>query len=473
MDPKTGHDGVTLDLDDGEILRLLEAWLPSRRWYPAKGVDVVLSCTARIPMPSDAQGGRQPFIAIVRARREGAGGVDVTLQVPLVLEQEGADPAARPAGPVVDPSALVGTTSAGRLYDGAQHPAFWSAWLDAATWAEEDRPARQPYDFTGAHILSVEQSNSSVLLPRVAGGTMLKILRTLAPGDNPDVVVPLALTRAGWHGVPTPYAWHELTIDDPEGSWRAHAGVLAELVPDATDGFELACSLAADGRPFNGPARELGTQVAQMHSALRRAFVDEVRDVDPAWLLDALRRRVRSASSASAAVRERATEIEAFLAHMSSVTDDAVRQGRPLPPVQRIHGDLHLGQALYSPQTGWRILDFEGEPLRPLRERTRPDLGERDVTGMLRSFDYAAAVGHAGSTEWARAARRAFLEGYNGYLTVPGALGFGQRPSLADRVLILDSFELDKALYEVVYEERNRPDWTHIPLAAIDRILGR
>ncbi|MEP7764039.1 aminoglycoside phosphotransferase [Sanguibacter sp. 25GB23B1] len=471
--PETKHDGVTIDLDEGELLSLLERWLPSRRWFPAKGVDVTLSSTARIPLSSEDGGRRQSFVELVRARREGAGGVDVTLQVPLVLERDLPGAAALSAGAVDEASALVGRTSDGRLYDGAQHPAFWAAWLDAASWVDGDRPARAPYDFTGAHILSVEQSNSSVLLPRIAGGTMLKVLRTLAPGDNPDVVVPLALTREGWHGVPTPYAWHEIAVDDADGAWRAHAGVLAEFVPDAKDGFELACAHAADGRPFNSPARELGTQVAQMHSALRRAFAAEVHDADPAWLLDALRRRVRSAASASAAVRERAADIEAFLTHMSTVTDEAVQQGRPLPPLQRIHGDLHLGQALYSPQTGWRILDFEGEPLRPLSERTRPDLGERDVTGMLRSFDYAAAVGGATSTEWARAARRAFLEGYNGYLSVPGALGFGQPPSLADRRLILDSFELDKALYEVVYEERNRPDWIGIPLAAIDRILGR
>ena len=471
--PDTTHDRVTIDLGEGELLDLLEAWLPSRRWFPAKGVDVVLSSTARVLLSTEDGGRRVTFVELVRARREGSGGVDVTLQVPLVLELDGDGSTTRAAGPFDEAAALVGRTSAGRLYDGAQHPAFWAAWLDAATWADADRPAHRPYDFTGAHILKVEQSNSSVLFPGIAGGTMLKVLRTLAPGDNPDVVVPLALTREGWHGVPTPYAWHEITVDDAQGPWRAHAGVLAEFVPAAKDGFELACAHASDGRPFTSPARELGTQVAQMHSALRRAFAADVHDADPEWLLDALRRRVRSAASVSSAVRERAADIETFLAHLRTVTDEAVRQGRPLPPVQRIHGDLHLGQALYSPQTGWRILDFEGEPLRPLGERTRPDLGERDVTGMLRSFDYAAAVGGASSSEWARAARRAFLEGYNGYLSVPGALGFGQPPSLADRRLILDSFELDKALYEVVYEERNRPDWIGIPLAAVDRILGR
>ncbi|MBI9116076.1 maltokinase N-terminal cap-like domain-containing protein [Sanguibacter suaedae] len=457
----------------GAVLDALRGWLPERRWFPAKGVDVELTGLTRVDLATETVHGRRcdVIVEVVHVRGSDSD-VDVVLHVPLVVEHR--DPVDVPPGT----EGVVALLDGAALYDGAQHQAFWGAWLDTATWADGTDVPTRPYDFTDAQVLKVEQSNTSVILPRVCGGSMLKVLRSLAPGQNPDIVVPLALTQVGWRGVPAPYAWHEVEVvdtQDPEtrSTWTAHSGVLAELVPQASDGFRLACDRAGGDESFNSPARELGTQVAQMHSALRRAFPDQVEPADATWLLSAMQRRVRSAAASSSAVRERLDDIEDFLQRMRTIADEALAQGRPLPPVQRIHGDLHLGQALYSPQKGWRILDFEGEPLRPLKERTRPDLGERDVAGMLRSFDYAAAIGGSGSTEWARGARRAFLDGYTGYLSVPGALGFGQPPSLADRVVILDAFELDKALYEVVYEERNRPDWLRIPLAAVDRILGR
>lgn len=496
-------------LDAPDVLDAVRAWLPDRRWFPTTADATSVVRVARTDLGTDEHGAHA-VVDLLRVAGTSSSSV-LTLQVPLVLEPAGTTPAA------VDARGLVAVLSDGsRLLDGAYHPAFVRAWLERATWAgrpgaadtgagqTSPAPGTERFDVRGLHVLTGEQSNTSILLPSVSGGSMLKVIRALAPGQNPDIVVPLALTREGWGGVPAPYAWSETSVDESAAAhvgedpargdarsedgaterrpaaapaalprtWTTHTGVLAELVPQARDGFELACDFAREGQPFANPARELGTQVAQMHSALRRAFASEVHDADPAWLLDAMHRRVRSAAGASTAVRARVDQIEAFLEHMRGVAEEAVRQGRPLPPVQRIHGDLHLGQALYSPQKGWRILDFEGEPLRPLAERTRPDLGERDVAGMLRSFDYASAVGGATSSEWARSARRAFLEGYTGYLSVPGALGFGRPPSLADRVLIRDAFELDKALYEVVYEERNRPSWISIPLDAVDRVLG-
>jgi len=133
--------------------------------------------------------------------------------------------------------------------------------------------------------------------------------------------------------------------------------------------------------------------------------------------------------------------------------------------MQRIHGDYHLGQVLEVPDRGWVLVDFEGEPLRPLAERTLPDLALRDVAGMLRSFDYVAGSWeqtHSGrsATLWATRARTAFLEGY--------AEAAGRDPR--EDAVLLDALELDKALYEVVYEARNRPTWLSIPTAAIARI---
>jgi predicted trehalose synthase len=135
------------------------------------------------------------------------------------------------------------------------------------------------------------------------------------------------------------------------------------------------------------------------------------------------------------------------------------------PRLQRIHGDFHLGQVLAGPDGRWVVLDFEGEPLRPMEERAEPDFATRDIAGMLRSFDYVA--GSEGNTDaanaWARAARESFLDGY----------AEASQTDVREHRELLDAFELDKALYEAVYEARNRPAWLPIPVAAIDRLAGR
>jgi predicted trehalose synthase len=138
------------------------------------------------------------------------------------------------------------------------------------------------------------------------------------------------------------------------------------------------------------------------------------------------------------------------------------------PAMQRIHGDYHLGQVLDAPGRGWVLVDFEGEPLRPLDERSRPDLALRDVAGMLRSFDYVAGSWeqeHPGGSAaaWATGARAAFLDGYT------SSAGRDPREDSA----LLNALELDKALYEVVYEARNRPTWLSIPTTAIARLSAR
>jgi maltokinase len=145
--------------------------------------------------------------------------------------------------------------------------------------------------------------------------------------------------------------------------------------------------------------------------------------------------------------------------------------------VQQVHGDLHLGQTLRT-ASGWKIVDFEGEPAKPLAERQLPDSRWRDVAGMLRSFDYAPRVVEKAMTEgdpvadtglqlaeraeqWAERSKNHFLTAYAG-----GAL------SSAEQTL-LDAYVADKAVYETVYETRNRPTWVDVPLQALARIGAR
>ncbi len=149
---------------------------------------------------------------------------------------------------------------------------------------------------------------------------------------------------------------------------------------------------------------------------------------------------------------------------------DGVRRLEAPVVAQRVHGDLHLGQTLWREDDGWKIIDFEGEPAKSLAERRALDCALRDVAGMLRSFDYAAeserrSPGRSGDEErprqWATATSAAFLTGYR------DAGGTEIEP------VVLRAYEADKAVYEAVYEARNRPSWLPIPLAALSRLTDR
>ncbi|HEX7197339.1 MAG TPA: hypothetical protein VF364_10975, partial [Candidatus Limnocylindria bacterium] len=129
----------------------------------------------------------------------------------------------------------------------------------------------------------------------------------------------------------------------------------------------------------------------------------------------------------------------------------------------RVHGDYHLGQLLARSDGGFSVIDFEGEPARPLEERRQPGSPMRDVAGLLRSLDYAARTAERASpgfdaAAWLAEARGAFLGAY-------GAIG----PAEAS---LLTAFELEKACYEVRYEANNRPDWLWLPLAAVERLTA-
>jgi maltokinase len=169
---------------------------------------------------------------------------------------------------------------------------------------------------------------------------------------------------------------------------------------------------------------------------------------------------------------ERGLEVVPALADIApalAAAYDAVRDLQESVTVQRIHGDLHLGQALRT-VTRWVLIDFEGEPMAAMQSRREFDSALRDVAGMLRSFEYAGfhRVIDTGfdpqlsyrAGEWSNRNRDAFLTGY------ASASGVDPRA----HAVLLRAFEADKAVYEAVYEARNRPSWLPIPLGSLTRL---
>ena len=214
------------------------------------------------------------------------------------------------------------------------------------------------------------------------------------------------------------------------------------------------------GGDFAGEAERLGGAVADVHAILREHFPTST--VDTASVASRMREQFDRWRVQVPALEPHAAIVNATFDRLEGLGTEAVQQ---------IHGDLHLGQTLRTVR-GWKIVDFEGEPAKPLIERQEPDSRWRDVAGMLRSFDYAPRVVERTSsehdtvgdeqrqyraTEWSVRNRDAFLEAYAGdQLSV-------------DEEALLAAYIADKAVYEAVYETRNRPSWVSIPMAAIAR----
>ena len=259
--------------------------------------------------------------------------------------------------------------------------------------------------------LGADQSNTSLV---VDDEWILKVFRKLETGLNPDVELLTAIADcphvAGVRG--------HLSRD---GQTLA---MMQQLIHDGRDGFQLSLD------PGLRSEDHLGEAIRNVHIALSEAFGTE--SVPGSQIRDSLNAHLDEILTQTDAL----SDFEGNLREIySRIPDDAVE-------IQRIHGDLHLGQTLLSGDR-WYLIDFEGEPARPLEQRRLPDHALRDVAGMVRSFGYAHAMGGKADVDKLLA-------------------GYGITPDP-----ILDAYIADKAAYEVVYEANNRPDWVEIPLSAI------
>jgi maltokinase len=302
---------------------------------------------------------------------------------------------------------------------------------------------------------------------------ILKAFRRISPGVNPDLEITRVLAEADSPHVAAPVGWLEGELDGQPTTMA----VCSRFLKSGTEGWKLALTSVRDlfaegdlhadevGGDFAGESERLGTATAEVHATLaerlpsRRATAEELAETSS--------RMLAQLAAAAAEV----PELAAFSSSLAATFSALPGEVGPGVPVQRIHGDYHLGQVMRV-DSGWVLLDFEGEPARPLAERVRLASPLRDVAGMLRSFDYASRFllqdrvepGHLAyrAEEWAQRNRAAFCDGY--------AAGAGSDPREAKQ--LLRTFELDKAVYEVLYEARHRPSWVNIPLAAIERLAG-
>lgn len=311
----------------------------------------------------------------------------------------------------------------------------------------------RPVDLSGeVRVFGGQQSNTSVMVGQEA---IVKFFRRLEPGANLDITVHDALGRAGVSAAATLFGWMSAQVQGE----RVDLAMVVEMLPGARDGWQIATDAAAAGQDFTADAAHLGSALAAVHQALRDTFPTATLPVDD--LAGVLRARLRVAAAEVPALSDLAPALDQRLSRLP----EATAGGQQLA-TQQIHGDFHLGQTLLTTH-GWRIIDFEGEPIKSLEERRAPDSRWRDVAGMLRSFAYAISAcpdpTSDDATAWLQATSSAFVEAY--------VAGVGDHFGADDQEL-LDSYVADKAIYEVVYESRNRPDWVSIPLGALRVLAG-
>jgi maltokinase len=433
-------------------------WLVRQRWFAGKGRPV-----AAVEVDADVHlgGGLRHLIVAVRFDD---GDPDHRYQTPLFIAAE------------QHPDCehwLVGRLDGGYAYDAPHLPAGAEALLRLIAGNAGGGGIRGhavgDVELLAGHAVGVEQSNTSVVY---GDRFILKLFRRLAPGVNPDLEVTRALAEAGSTRVAAPLGWIEGSVAGEPTT----LAVLQAFLRHGAEGWKLAVASVRDlyaegdlhpdevGGDFASESERLGAATAEVHTTLARVLPSRLaRPQESQATAAQLHARLDAALEVVAELRPHAEGVRAAYDAVGGRTDPV--------PVQRVHGDLHLGQVLRT-DSGWVLLDFEGEPARPLAERTALMSPLRDVAGMLRSYDYAARVllmdrpeaRHLAyrATEWTDRNVTAYCDGY--------AAAAGADPR--EEATLLRAFVLDKAVYEVVYEARHRPSWLAIPLGSVERLAG-
>jgi maltokinase len=453
-------------LVEGLDLEAVGAWLEQQRWYASKSRHVTgVEIDQWIPIAESPA----PLVLVLVQARFASGSHEIyQLLISFMSESEVAeervivrDGGRAAVDSVADPELVRDLL---RLVDSealieTEEGSFRFQRVELSGPVSLDAPARP---------IGVEQSNSSVVF---GDDTIVKVFRRLEPGINPELEMLRFLTEHEFANIAPLLGWYEY-----DGrSLAATLGVVQRFFPHARGGWELALDqVASDPAAFLVELGKLGQVTAELHNVLASdagdpAFSPEEPSNEALSLLTATidedieRIFVRLPDDERvAAIAGRGQDVREKIAMRTQLAVG----GRSI----RTHGDFHLGQTLHTP-TGWLIIDFEGEPARPLFERRQKRSPLRDVAGMLRSFAYATSAsaimrGQPAPAQFEDQARRTFLEHY--FSTIdPALMPVGETAILN----LLSIFELEKAIYELQYELDNRPDWLPIPVAGIVRLL--
>jgi maltokinase len=458
--------GITADeiracVDEEE----LRDWVQQQRWYASKartvtGIDIVEMVTLR----------EEPPLVLALVETRFGTGTHELYQLPLAIRP----PSEVPRGD------SIAHTEDWAVYDALAEPEQAHELLRRIAASDEIETEDGRFTFhpfenadnlgevSDVRLMGVEQSNSSLVFDE---HTVLKVFRKLEPGVNPELEVLRFLTYRGFPNIAALHGWYEY-----EGqAFAATLGVAQAFLPEAIGGWELALDeITTAPDAFLERLGSLGTVTAQLHDTLASdasdpAFSPEEPSQEALSLLTATvdedieRIFLRLPDDPRLApIAGRGQDVRERLAARAQIGVT----GR----VIRTHGDYHLGQTLYTPR-GWVIIDFEGEPARPLPERRQKRSPLRDVAGMLRSFAYVASAaeilrGEQAPEGYEQRMREQFLNCY--FAAIDPTLMPAGEAAIAN---LLSIYELEKAIYELRYELNNRPDWTPIPVAGIVRLL--
>jgi maltose alpha-D-glucosyltransferase/alpha-amylase len=510
---------------------ILPAYLYERRWFGGKGRKIKSARIGEAIPLTDGRGSKDPFAFLTFLDVEYTEGEADRYVLPLTVSEP--DPEWPPREAIATISSKDGTRI---LYDAAWNAHFCASLLDAiasrrrlpgrhgelvASPSSELRRLIARAATTEPIVMGAEQSNTSVAFGQ---DLVLKLIRRADEGTNPDLEVGRFLTERGRFGHTPAFAGSlELRrvrrapitvgilqefVANEGGAWTftldelssfvermlAQSGTAGHtLLPDKIALLDLAgeeppaLARAEMGRYLDAAAL-LGRRTAELHLALAsdeedQAFAPEpFNEMSRRSLYQSLRGQ---AGRTMALLRRKASGnpmLEAVLAHQGEILDrfHAVMTERISATRIRCHGDYHLGQVLYTGKD-FVIIDFEGEPARPLGERRIKRSPLSDVAGMIRSFHYAAAT--ALETRTVRDEDRSIVEIWTrfwylwssatflkSYLAVAGDASFVPRRR-SELDVLLDSFLLSKALYEIAYEVNNRPDWLHVPVRGLLQLL--